>query len=75
MSVRRPTVVGMAGEILDPRTNPRACALVLRQLRANETEWRQRVGDEDYDNAIRSWEECLARLRHPARPPGDVQGN
>jgi len=42
----------VAGEILDPRTDLRACAMVLRHLRANEVAWRQRVGDEDFDSTI-----------------------
>jgi hypothetical protein len=65
----------VAGEILDPRTDLRACAMVLRHLKSNEVAWRQRVGDEDFDNTIRSWQECLARLRHLDDGQDEGQGN
>lgn len=51
MSVGGPTVTDMAGEILDPRTDLGACALVLRHLQAHEADWRRRVGDDDYEES------------------------
>lgn len=53
---------------MDAAVTERGVALILKSLTEREAVWRDRVGDEDYDQAVAHWREVQRNVHGEEEP-------